>query len=374
MRILIIGAGAIGLWLGARLIQAGHEVTLVARGRVAEALVTDGIRLVLAGEVTWIRDFTLATHIDAALPAGASYDAACLTMKAYDVAGAVDEMQVVGTAGRVALPARIICFQNGLGSEETAAARLGADRIIAGTITTPVSVLGPGMIEPGGSRRRGIGLARFEQGTKTDDKVTTNNPVNLSPPHLVTLSGIAAVFRQAGFNVCTYADYRSMLWSKVLVNMLGNATSAILDLPPAEVYADRRLFRLEYRAVCEALTVMHALGIGLVDLPGVALRWIVPWVVRLPMWVLQPALGRLIASGRGDKMPSLHLDLAAGRGRTEVGYLNGAVARYGQRLGIATPVNQVLTDVLEAITQGDLDWHEFRHRPERLLAEVARAG
>jgi 2-dehydropantoate 2-reductase len=343
---------------------------------------------VSAGEVTTVRNFTLVTSIAAALPAGVGYDLACLTMKAYDVAGAVDEMKAAGE-----LPARVICFQNGLGSEEMAAARLGADRIVAGTVTTPVSVLEPGMIAPGGSRRRGIGLAPFspqssvlspqssgnqgirESGNQaliTDSPITDFLMTEDREPGTGDWNQIVAAFRQAGLIVHTYADYRAMLWSKLVVNMLGNATSAILDLSPAEVYADRQLFRLEHQAVCEALAVMRALGIGLVDLPGVALRWIVPWAVRLPAWLLQPALRQIIVGGRGGKMPSLHLDLAAGRHKTEVSYLNGAVARYGRQLGVATPVNQVLTDVLEVLTQGDLDWAEFRHRPARLLAEVAR--
>jgi len=136
------------------------------------------------------------------------------------------------------------------------------------------------------------------------------------------------------------------------------------------VYADRRLFEVEYWAVREALAVMDAMGIRPVDLPGYPLGWIMPWAFRLPARVLQPALTRLVAGGRGEKMPSLAIDLAAGRGKTEVGFLNGAVARHGRRVGVPTPVNRVLTDVLEALSDGRLSPEEFRRRPDRLLAEL----
>jgi 2-dehydropantoate 2-reductase len=66
-------------------------------------------------------------------------------------------------------------------------------------------------------------------------------------------------------------------------------------------------------------------------------------------------------------MPSFHIDLHGGRGRTEVRWMNGAVARYGAAHGIPTLVNQVLTDTLEALSAGQLDLATFRHRPEALL-------
>jgi 2-dehydropantoate 2-reductase len=66
----------------------------------------------------------------------------------------------------------------------------------------------------------------------------------------------------------------------------------------------------------------------------------------------------------------MHLDLSRGKGKTEVSFLNGAVARFGREVGVPTPVNQVLTDVLEGLAAGRLAWDDFRRQPERLLAEV----
>ena len=69
-------------------------------------------------------------------------------------------------------------------------------------------------------------------------------------------------------------------------------------------------------------------------------------------------------------MPSFHIDLHGGRGRTEVSFLNGAVARYGARAGVPTPVNSLLTSTLEALTAGEADIETYRHKPEALISRL----
>jgi 2-dehydropantoate 2-reductase len=69
-------------------------------------------------------------------------------------------------------------------------------------------------------------------------------------------------------------------------------------------------------------------------------------------------------------MPSLHMDLSRGKGKSEVHVLNGAIAEAGQRLGIPVPANRALFRVLAGITRGALPWDDFRGRPDRLLAEA----
>jgi 2-dehydropantoate 2-reductase len=143
-----------------------------------------------------------------------------------------------------------------------------------------------------------------------------------------------------------------MKWSKLLTNLLANATSAILNLTPAQIFADARLFRVEMAQLNEALAVMRALNAAPVDLPGVPVR-LLAFGTRLPAFVARPLMQRAVGSGRGAKMPSFHIDLYSGRGRSEVAYLNGAVWRHGTQLGVPTPVNQMLTETLLALTSGE---------------------
>ena len=153
--------------------------------------------------------------------------------------------------------------------------------------------------------------------------------------------------------------------------MLGNATAAILDMSVAAVYADRRLVALERQAFCEALHVMDRLGVRPVNLPRYPAALLALAMRRAPAALLDPLLRRLIAGGRGGKTPSLHLDLARGNRRSEGDLLYGAVVRAAQQVGIAAPANRALYDTLQGIASGALVWDDFRHNPERLLAELA---
>jgi 2-dehydropantoate 2-reductase len=157
-----------------------------------------------------------------------------------------------------------------------------------------------------------------------------------------------------------------MKWSKMLTNLLANPTSAILDMTAAEVFADPRLYRLEIEQLKECLAVMRAQGIGVVDLPGTPVRALA-FATGLPLWLSKPFLSKAAGAGRGAKMPSFHIDLHAGRGKSEVAYLHGAVVRAGERSGVPTPVNMLLTQTLLDLTAGKVSLDEFAGKPEKLL-------
>ncbi|MEZ4612406.1 MAG: ketopantoate reductase C-terminal domain-containing protein [Caldilineaceae bacterium] len=64
------------------------------------------------------------------------------------------------------------------------------------------------------------------------------------------------------------------------------------------------------------------------------------------------------------------MDLHSGKGKSEVGWLNGAVVRTGEEAGVATPVNRVLTEVLTELVRAPSQMAAWRHNGERLLANV----
>ena len=161
-----------------------------------------------------------------------------------------------------------------------------------------------------------------------------------------------------------------MKWSKMLTNLVANATSAILDMSPAEIFAHHGLYRLEIGQMREALQVMAAEGIKVVDLPGTPVRLLAFAVKHLPLTLSRPLLGKAIGGGRGGKMPSFHIDLHAGRGKSEVDFLNGAVVQAGERTNIPTPVNNLLYEKLRALTRGDIPLDHYRGEPEKLIREL----
>ncbi len=219
---------------------------------------------------------------------------------------------------------------------------LGEDRVISGTVTTAVGKPEPGTIIV--ERLRGVGIA-------------AEHP--LAP----TLVG---VMDAAGLRARLYTNGRAMKWSKMLTNLMGNATSAILDMPPSEIYANPDLVKLEIAMLREALAVMQALQIPVVDLPGTPVKGLV-FLSSLPIRLSQPLWQQVLGKGRGKKMPSFHIDLKSGRGKSEVEYLNGAVVRFGQEAGVPAPVNRCLTELLMGITKGEIAWEDFRHNPTALL-------
>jgi len=341
MRFLIVGAGAIGGYVGGSLALGGHEVTFVARPHAAATLTAEGLRLTWArtGETRATRNFQIASALPAAL-AGPAFDCLVLAVKAYDTEPVALELKSAASAGAIVPP--ILALQNGVDAEDTLAAVLGAQSVIAGTVTSPVSSQAGGLVI---EKTRGMGIA-------------------LGHP----MSGpLAAALIGAGIRTRLYPAAGPMKWSKLLTNLVGNATAAILDLPVAAIYADPRLYVIERRTLFECLMVMRELRYPVVNLPGAPVRWL-GWAVQsLPNWLARPLIGRFVRAGRGYKMPSLNLDVQAGRTRTEVRWLNGAVARHGAAHNIPTPVNQVLTETVEALTAGRLDRADFRHQPEALL-------
>jgi 2-dehydropantoate 2-reductase len=157
-----------------------------------------------------------------------------------------------------------------------------------------------------------------------------------------------------------------MKWSKMLTNLVSNPTSAILNMTAAEVFADRKLYKLEIDMLRECLAVMKAQGLEVVDLPGTPVR-LLAFAANLPLWLSKYFLSRAAGSGRGAKMPSFHIDLYSGRGKSEVEYLHGAVVREGKKRGIPTPVSELLTNTLLALTNKEIPLEEYAKQPNKLL-------
>ena len=124
---------------------------------------------------------------------------------------------------------------------------------------------------------------------------------------------------------------------------------------------------MEIEQLREALRVMKAMRNSVVNLPGTPVRLLAFAIRYLPLHLSQPLLQKAVGGGRGTKMPSLYLDLHSGRGKSEVDYLNGAIVRHGERLGIRTPVNRLLNETLLGILSGNIPMTSFVGQPEKLV-------
>jgi 2-dehydropantoate 2-reductase len=353
MNILIIGAGAIGCLVGGKLALCGQIVTLAGRPRFAETVRAQGLVLMDATETHAVYNIQATGSIaEAMAQATAPYDLVIFTVKSYDTEAALRELHESASAAGSELPA-LLSLQNGVGNEEAIGRVMGDARVIAGTITTPVSVRAPGVIyieKPSHT----IGLSAW-----CSDGLQ---------PFVIRLRD---TLQEAGFATRVYANAQSMKWTKLLMNMIGNATSAILDEPPAQVFADPALVDLEITAWREALAVMRRAGIPLLNLGKYPFRILGPLIRILPNSLLRPVLRRQVAGGRGGKMPSLHIDLSSGKTKSEVCWLNGAVAEHGRRWQVSAPVNQQLAEILLGLVENPAKQAEWRRNHERLRRLLA---
>ncbi len=342
MRYLVFGTGAVGGLVGGRLALADHPVTFLARPRVADVLEREGLRISGAGPSGWLERPTVIRELAQAFAQPDLPDAVLLTVKAYDC-----EAAAVSLAAATADPPPVVCLLNGIGNEATLASRLGGQRVIPAVLTTAVVTPEPGQVRV--ERERGIDLA-------------VGHP--LLPRLQADLAG-------AGMPPRLHQDGQRMKWSKLLTNIVSNATSAILGWTPRAVYSHPGVYRLELEALREVVRVMAALGYSPEGLTGVPVH-LLTLAVGLPAWLSQPLLRHVVASGRGAKKPSFHYDI--GRGRSEVRWLNGVVADEAARMGLPAPANRVLTDTMLGLVESRLSPAAFANQPAALLALAERAG
>ena len=344
LRVLSFGAGALGTYIAGSLAIKGHPVTFLERPDVAEELRQRGLRLVINGQDRLIPELRTAGNLTEALEQG-PFDLAIFALKSFDTPGAL--LSLIPYANQ--LPP-ILNLQNGIDNEQALAEALGYEKVIPGTVTSAIGRRAAGDIVL--ERLRGVGIAG-------------GHPLSVQ---------LVNIFNIAGLNARLYHNAKDMKWSKLLTNLIANASSAILNMSPGEIFSNPDLFMLERAQLRECIAVMQAQGIRTVNLPGTPVRLLAFAIWNLPPSLSRPLLARSVGRGRGAKMPSFHIDLYSGRQQSEVDYLNGAVVRAGQRTGIPTPANRVLTDTLLGLTAGALKTGDFAHNPQHLLDLFKRAS
>jgi 2-dehydropantoate 2-reductase len=269
-------------------------------------------------------------------------DIIILSVKAYHCQEAAREL-----GAETDLDAPVVCLLNGIGNEETLAEVVGEERVIPATLTSSIRWVEAGVVSL--ERQRGMGIAS---------------------QHLIS-TRLADELRLAALRPVLYDSPQRMKWSKLLTNIIANATSAILGWVPAKVVAQKGLYRLEIEAMREAVRVMHALGLAPVNLPGVPVEWIAR-AVFLPPVITKPLFGKAVISGRGDKLPSFCYDI--GNKRSEAPWLFGAIVSEGKRIKVDAPANGVLLDVLMGLVEDRLDPSTYYGNPELLLSQAESAG
>lgn len=338
---LVVGGGSVGTLLAWALATGGRDVAIVRRAqtgppRSAEVAVVDP-----DGE----RRTATVTEVSRPDDLGSAPDVIVFAVKTFDLAAAA--------ASCAAWPgATGLTVSNGVGAEEIVAEIRPDAALIAGSVTASIEPREAGTVAR--LNRGGIALAPARG--------------NVEP-----LTGdLVEAFQRAGLRARRLADPDAMKWSKLVANLVGNASSAIVDMAPSELYAVPAGFRVEHRQLVEALEVMGRMGLRPVALPGADVR-LLAVTVRLPVWIGRAIMRRVVGGARGGKDPSLRIHANSASGPSEVQWLNGAVVRAGDRLGLPTPVNRRLTELVDEVIADPERRAWFARRPDR-LAEAIDGG
>lgn len=351
VRILVFGAGAIGQWVATYMAAGGADVTVLCRHTIREAIAANGLRVRQAPSGQ-LEATVRAVETLSELPAD-HFDWIFITVKAFDVENALSELAAAGVLGG---QARVMGFQNGVGTEEMVARAVAPERSSVCSVTRVIALTDRAGEVLEAKPVGGIAVAHFDR------------PAALEEPSFGELD---AVFARSGLVVSRFHDYRVMKWSKLLLNTTANATCAIVDCTPSEVYASRGLFAVEHAAFKETMAVMRAMGIAPIDLPGYPATRLCFVMSNMPRRLARYLVAYGVGHGRGSKQPSLRLEMDRGRTRSEIGWLNGAVVEHARRLGLTAPTHAFLTSTLQEILGGRVPWETYRGKPDRFLADYA---
>ncbi len=336
LKVICFGMGAIGTYIGGSLAANGAKVTFIEKKELINDASLKGIHLSISGKEIDVPNITITSDVRQAISTE-PMDIALLAVKSNDTTSVLDLL----TGLESDFPP-VLCLQNGVENEGLIARKLGEDKVIGGSITSAVGRSGLGNIKL--EKLRGVGIE-------------TGHPISQTLIDWFNLSGLRAK---------GYESRADMKWSKMLTNLLANATSAILNWTPAQVYSHPLTWRIELMQIREAMEVMERMHIRLVDLPGTPVKPLMMLLKSLPSDLSRILIGAPLAKGRGAKMPSFHIDLYSGKTTSEVTFLNGAVSKYASKVGVQTPVNDGLCRLLEQIAAGQIAKEEFADQPEKL--------
>ncbi|WP_109527307.1 MULTISPECIES: 2-dehydropantoate 2-reductase [Nocardia] len=333
MNVVVLGAGSIGIYVGGKLAAAGAKVTFVGRPRMLDEITASGLRLtdLDGGEVTVEpAEFGVSTTPEDA----GSADLVLVTVKSAATASAVRELAGVLRPGTL-----VLSLQNGIGNDTVIREILPTCVVLAGMVMFNV------VHHPGG---------RFHRGTE-GGIAAQDDPA---------LAAAAAVFDRAGLGLRRYRDLLPVQWAKLLLN-LNNPINALSGRPLREELADRNYRRCLALTQSEALAAMNRARIHPARLTPLPPR-VMTRLLTVPDAVFGRVAGRVLAI---DPMArsSMADDLALGR-KTEISWLCGEIVGLGEMVGLPTPVNQRLIELIVAAEQGDRRTWTGAELLEQLLA------
>ncbi|WEK46603.1 MAG: 2-dehydropantoate 2-reductase [Candidatus Andeanibacterium colombiense] len=293
MRVVILGAGAMGCLYGAAFHRAGCEVTLVDVNREHIAAINDtGLDL----ETRAGRELL---PISASLPEDAEglADLVLVFTKVFHT-----DTALAGAKHLIGPETYVLTLQNGLGNAERIAAHVEAERVLAGIASLPADLVGPGRV-----RSLGEGGSRLYPAFSGDAGFAGK---------------VADLLTEGGLKAELDPKISEAIWEKAIFNAAMNPPCALTRKTPGFFLGKPEAEGMIHAVVEEGTAAANANGLAISSAPI-------------------HALTRVSMTDHADHEASMLQDVKAGR-RTEIDAINGAIVEAAKRAGIAVPVTETL--------------------------------
>lgn len=300
MKITIVGPGAMGCLLAAFLSKSKEEIWLLDKNpERAKKIKEQGIKVEgISG------NWQVKVNISSEAQEISTQDLIIIAVKSYDTKDAVKNIKPM--LGESTL---VLSLQNGLGNTEIISELIGQERTLGGITNQGATLLDTGCVRHAGRGETVLG--------RMDGKISAE------------LRSIREILNKAGLEARISKDIKAILWSKLIINVAINALTAITRLNNGRLIEFEASRKILEEAVNEAVKVAKKKRIKLIyDDP------------------LSKA--EAVCEATAGNVSSMLQDVLKQR-RTEIDFINAAVVRHAQSLGIPTPVNSVLTNLLKTI-------------------------
>ena len=304
MKIVMLGAGALGSTIGGTLAISGNDVHFVDMWQEHVDLINkDGLHMTNEKEDWYVR-------VDARTTADTigEADLVIVLVKSFATKQAVEQLKQTNVIGKNTL---VMSLQNGLGNEETIASVIGSENVISGKTYVGGRLIQAGYISAG---VQGKWTYIGELNGEITDRIQT----------------VCNVFNDAGL-LCEVSDnIKGLIWDKLLINVAAGALCGITRLPYGPLYEEDYIKDVAVAAIQEGIQVAKAAGVVLKSEDPQY-----PWVA---------ASEGLPGTFKTSILQSLEL-----KRPTEIDFINGSIVEWGKKYGIATPVNQTLVACVKGI-------------------------
>ena len=336
-RVLIVGAGAVGSYIGGWLAHTGHDVVIAdSWAEQVNAINSDGLRVEGPHEAFVSHPRAFHLHQSQRLALEPKFDLAFVAVKAYDTSWAARfAHRFVSDDGY------FVSSQNCMPDDDMADA-VGAERCV-GLIMSSIGVRvgGPGLSQRAGTkRRRDLGHIVFRAGEHDgSESARTAELIELLEP----IDGGK-----------TTNNLRGERWAKLCQNSMGNPVVGTTMSGSATVASSPRGRELQIRLASESAQVGLALGLEVVNFGGTSPE---KWAAASGDGEVYEELDNMLAdtagAATGDWRPSMGQDVQNGR-PSEIDFMNGHVLRMGVEVGVETPVTASIVDAMRRVDRGEL--------------------